>query len=143
MRKMWRNRFIISKYRLIVASIYSSGEIWCIIKWVSTTMNIENRNAPPIASINSNPLDWRNICKIPPMNRTHSAAKSLKHNRITKVSHFHFSYLTQNKHWNNLFLFENWIMLDLQQQPVLKIELELQPLCHKKKQPFQLCKLRQ
>ena len=53
MRKMYRNRFIMSKYRLMDARMYSSGDNLCIIICVSKIMNPQNSKAPPSEITNS------------------------------------------------------------------------------------------
>lgn len=54
---MYMNKLIISKYKLIVANMYSSGDKVCINNCVSNMMNKQNINAPPKHNTISNICD--------------------------------------------------------------------------------------
>lgn len=56
MRKIYKNRLMISKYKLMDARIYSSGDNLCIIICVSNIMKPQNTRAPPSEITNSNSL---------------------------------------------------------------------------------------
>lgn len=86
MRKIYKNKFIMSKYRLIVAKMYSSGDKCSIMSFVSTMINKEKIKAPPRDSNISKACDCRKIWIAPPTMRIKSPAKSLgKIKKIVKI----------------------------------------------------------
>lgn len=74
-----RNRLMISRYRLIQAMMYSSGETLCMIRLVSNTMNRLKTKAPPTLKHHSRASEYgKNSLIMPPISNTSNATESLK-----------------------------------------------------------------
>ncbi len=70
-----KNKLIISKYKFITPTIYSSGLSLFIIIFVSNMMNKQNINAPANDITLCNKVFWKITCMKPPKIRIHKAAK--------------------------------------------------------------------